>query len=171
MTIYCHKTAISCPQGFCSRAPGGGEKTHRSGPESRDGLIAETRVRVEGPPTSRQTRPTPILPHNNRNKVFWRQLPRAFVSLSGIWSSSVRTRAMADVVSGGGSSSVRWQDEADPELRPLVVKQLYVVVYSFLPQPSSIRDRRTAAVVRSGVWGERDRRTAAVVRSGVFGVY
>jgi len=78
---------------------------------------------------------------------------------------------MADVVSGGGSSSVRWQDEADPELRPLVVKQLYVVVYSFLPQPSSIRDRRTAAVVRSGVWGERDRRTAAVVRSGVFGVY
>ena len=80
---------------------------------------------------------------------------------------------MADV-SGGDSSSVRWQDEADPELRPLVVKQLYVVVvYSFYLSVFFVpkRDRRTAAVVRSGVWGERDRRTAAVVRSGVLGIY
>ena len=49
---------------------------------------------------------------------------------------------MADV-SGGDSRSVRWQDEADPELRPLVVKQLYVVVvYSFYLSVFFVPNRR-----------------------------
>lgn len=61
---------------------------------------------------------------------------------------------MADVSSG------RWQDEADPELRPLVVKQLYVVVYLLflslrIPQihVDRARDQRTAPQLFDLVFG------------------
>jgi len=58
MTIYCHKTVISCPQGFCSRAPGGGEKRidrdRNRGTGSSQKHESESKAR---PPAGRHAQP------------------------------------------------------------------------------------------------------------------